>query len=221
MLGFIKGKLISKHEDTLQGIVLAHRVGYEISFPKNLFERLTVGEIVGIWLHTHVREDALTLFGFASEAEKYFFRILLGVSGLGPKTAMSLLTEHGADKLFRLILNKDADAISEAQGVGKKLAQRLVLDLSGKVEKLALIQMAATKEPLAAKSAEVLSPKRQLREDLSSALLHLGYAPNQIKGTLDKMFDKDDIEKAGFESCLKGALKEMSGRLPASESFHA
>ena len=212
MLGYLEGKLLTKNPDTLQGIVLSGHVGYEITVPKTLFETLVPETSVTFWIHTHVREDQLVLFGFAAEAEKQFFRVLLGVSGLGPKTALSLIGEHGAEKLVQLIAHKDTDAISEAPGVGKKLAQKIVLDLASKVEKLAWLDKLPRTVSSAAPARPILSPERQLREDLSSALANLGYHPQQVKNTLDKMFDRDDTAAQGFASCLKTALQEMSGR---------
>src|SRR4051812_29844725 len=103
MLGFVEGKVISKNIETSQCIVLCHGTGYELSLSKKTLDIVTVGETRSFWLHTHVREDLLVLFGFDTETEKLFFRVLLSVSGLGPKTALSLLSEHGAAKLSQLI----------------------------------------------------------------------------------------------------------------------
>jgi holliday junction DNA helicase RuvA len=213
MLGYLQGKIISKNPDSGSCVVLMHRLGFEVTVPKRLGGQLLVGQKVSFWIHTHVREDALTLFGFATELEKHFFRQLVGVSGLGPKTALSLLGEHGAEKLIHLILEKESSEIAKAPGVGKKLAERLILELSGKIEKWAWIEKRPEVEACAAIAA---SPKRQLREDLSSALAHLGYVPAQIKSTLDKLLENQDLEEIGFEACLKAALQEMSGRVTKS-----
>ncbi|NBY20989.1 Holliday junction branch migration protein RuvA [bacterium] len=140
MLGFIEGKIISKSIETSQAVVLCAGVGYEITLSKQTLEMTHVNSNVSFWIHTHVREDALILFGFFSEAEKQLFRILIGVSGLGPKTALSLLSEHGPEKLIQLIVHKRISEIAEAPGVGKKLAERLSLELSTKLGKLAWIQ---------------------------------------------------------------------------------
>src|SRR5690606_988464 len=122
VLGYLSGTLLSKNSETAQATVLADRVGYEVTLVRPLFDRLSLQQPVALWLHTHVREDALVLFGFESEKERGFFRMLIGVQGLGPKHALSLLAEHGAAGLARHIAGGNSAAIAQASGVGKKLA---------------------------------------------------------------------------------------------------
>ena len=155
-----------------------------------------------------VREDALVLFGFKTREEKDFFKLLLSVSGLGPRHGLSLLTEHGPNGLCQLILSKDTKGIASAHGVGKKLAERMVLDLSAKVEKLEWSSpMSST---TASSKAGPVDPRGQLFGDLSSALANLGFAPNDIRGTLQRMFDAQSVENLGFETCIRTALKDLS-----------
>jgi len=211
VIGFVRGKVLSKSLTNTSCVVLAVNVGYELTVSARLFEALRLDQEVSLWLHTHVREDILALYGFPSDEEKQFFRVLLSVNGLGPKHALSLLSEHGWEKLAHYILTKNTAAISEAHGVGKTLAQRIVLDLSAKMEKLALVT-----QPLTAPitdHAPIADLESSLRDDLLSALSHLGYQPNQIKGTLDRLFDDKSLEKLGFEASLKRALAELSGRV--------
>lgn len=208
MLGFLQGKIVSLHPDSLECVVLSGEVGYEIIVPRKTIETLVPNQFVTLWIHTHVREDALVLYGFSNELEKKFFRLLLHVQGFGPKAALALLSEHGVDRLTHLILEKNAGEISNAPGIGKKLAERLVLELGGKIEKLTWL-VDIKKNPTHVKPQ---SMDRQLRDDLSSALTHLGYAPNQIKNGLDKLFEKKEVEKEGFENLLRTMLKDMSGR---------
>jgi len=208
MIGFLHGKVLSKALESSQAVIANEAIGYEVTLSKLLFERLTVGEMVTLWIHTHVREDILQLYGFESENQKQLFRVLISVSGLGPRTALSLISEHGPDRLVQYIINKDTSSISEASGVGKKLAERIALELSAKMEKLSwAMQLQKISTPV---SAAALDPSRQLREDLTSALLNLGYPPNQVKGTLDRILEEEST--LGFEGWLKNALKEMSGR---------
>jgi len=214
MVGYLHGKILSKQPETNQCLLITGGVGYELTLPARVFDTLTEGQEVSLWVHTHAREDILMLYGFGSEAEKQFFRLLLGVSGLGPKTALSLLSEHGAHRLPQLIIAKEADEIATASGVGKKLAQRLTLELASKLEKMTwVIQLEKVSEE---NRSVALSPKRQLRDDLSSALTNLGYVPQQIKVALDRLFDREENQDLGFEACLKGALKELSSRPLAS-----
>lgn len=215
MLGFVRGKVLSKSLTNTTCVVLSAQVGYEVTLSSRLFDSLRLDQEVSLWLHTHVREDILALYGFPSDEEKQFFRVLLSVSGLGPKHALSLLSEHGWEKLAHYILTKNTAAICEAHGVGKTLAQRIVLDLSAKVEKLALVSA-----PLMAPvtdHAPLANLESSLREDLTSALSHLGYQPNQVRTTLDRLFDEKTLESLGFEASLKRALAELSGRSPVTE----
>lgn len=215
MLGYIEGKVIAKNEETHQCVVKMLRVGFDVTLTPRLFDSIEVGGRVALWLHTHVREDILALYGFGSDAERLFFKQLLGVSGLGPKTALSLLSEHGVQRLIQLLVKKDSDSISSAAGVGKKLAQRLVLELAGKMEKWTWLEAAKKETPLSP-STTPTDAKPEMREDLSSALLNLGYLPVHIKNTLDKILDKEGLETEGFEICLRRALREMSNRAFAS-----
>jgi Holliday junction DNA helicase RuvA len=213
MLGYIQGIILSKSPESNHCVVLAGDVGYEVLMPKNLYDGLVVNAPTKLWIYTHVREDQITLFGFTLESEKVFFRQLLGVSGLGPKGALSLLGEHGVEKLVHYVITKQSSMIAEAPGIGKKLAERLILELSGKIEKWTWV---GSLPKLAKTSPEVgkIVPT-SVRDDLSSALMHLGYQPNHVKMTLDKLFAEDSFERQGFENCLKSALKEMSGRTKA------
>jgi Holliday junction DNA helicase RuvA len=214
MLGFLQGKIVSRNADTSACILLCHRVGYELTVPRHVFETLQVGDKTALWVHTHVREDALTLYGFSTESEKHFFRVLLSASGVGPKVAMALLTEHGPERLAQSIVHKEIDVISEAPGVGKKLAQKLVLELSSKVEKLMLSLSLgfAPKTVTRVPRVEDVPPERQLKDELASALQNLSFHPTQVKTVLDRLFAQDELAARGFESVLKAALQELGGR---------
>ena len=218
MLGYIQGTILSKSPESNHCVVLAGDVGYEILMPKNLYDGLVINTPTRLWIYTHVREDQITLFGFTLESEKIFFRQLIAVSGLGPKGALSLLGEHGVERLVHYVVTKQSSMIAEAPGIGKKLAERLILELSGKIEKWAWV---ASLPKVARTPAETaIASETPLRDDLSSALLHLGYQPNHVKLTLDKLFSDEAFEQRGFESCLKTALKEMSGRTKALRGGH-
>ncbi|MCB0404041.1 MAG: Holliday junction branch migration protein RuvA [Bdellovibrionales bacterium] len=212
MIGFLRGKLLSKNPENLQCVVLAQDVGYELTLHKKLFLNLIPDAEVSLFVHTHMKESVFAFYGFASEEEKQFFRVLLSVSGLGPKSALSLLGEHGAQPLAQLILQKNSAEISRAQGIGKKTAERIVLELKTKVEKLAWlskIQDNLRHNP----ESEAPTLSQSLREDLSLALVHLGYQPNQFKQTLDSFCEKEDLGKVSFEAALKRLLADLSGRI--------
>lgn len=205
MLGFIRGQIVSKNEESSQCVVVAGQVGYEITVSRAELGAASLGSEVSFWLHTHVREDILALFGFSSDLEKQFFRILLMVSGLGPKTAMALLAEHGVHRLVRLVIEKNYPEIAKAPGVGKRLAERVVLELSGKLEKLAFFKNVDSK----ALAGGTLRDK-PLREDLYSALVNLGYPAHTVRATLDLAFEQ--AEFTDFEVALRSMLKEMYRR---------
>jgi holliday junction DNA helicase RuvA len=213
VIGFLSGKVRSKSLDSTQITLMAYRVGYEVVVPATFFDRLSVGARAELWVHSHVREDTFALYGFATEAEKLFFRLLLGVSGLGPKSALALLSEHGAENLAHHIRVEDAVSLSSAPGIGKKLAQKIILDLQPKVEKLAWV--AGIARPRDSERTAVASSAYPLRDDLASALLNLGFAPHQIKPAVERVFEREEAEKEGFEVCLKLALKEMGTRAVA------
>jgi Holliday junction DNA helicase RuvA len=208
MLGYLQGKILSKSHDNHTCTLLSHRIGFEIIVSKRHFEQIKEGEKTSLWIHTHVREDALTLFGFSSEREKVFFRLLLTVSGLGPKIALSLLSEFGTSEIAKHIRLQDANSLSQAPGIGKKLAQRILLDLSSKIEKMIEWEVPLTKTEKI--STASFSAEDNLRENLFSALLNLGYQNQPIKNVLDRILE--DSKNADFESHLKSALKELSHR---------
>lgn len=217
MIGYLSGKCVSKNRDGRQCVVLCDRVGYEVTVPGALLDHVQIDTDLQLFIHTHVREDVLTLFGFLTEHDKALFRLLLSASGLGPKTALSLVEHHGALRLVSLITEKDVNELSEAPGVGKKLAQRIILELSAKIEKWAFLQDLKPSEQVR-RSSETAPAPTSLKTDLSSALTHLGYPPHQIRNVLERLLSEEENEKLGFETCLKSALKELSGRgLPGGE----
>ncbi len=210
MIGYLKGKVLAKNPDTLQATFLAHRVGYELHIAQPFFDLLLVGEKAEAWVHTHVREDTFALYGFRSESEKHFFRLLLTVSGLGPKSNLALLSEHGTEKLALYIRGQDATSISSAPGIGKKIAQKIILELQPKIEKLSWIALSSrTSRQTQPTVGEAVQP---LREDLASALVNLGFTPGQVKPAVERVLDREESENPGFEKCLRLALKELNTR---------
>jgi len=211
MLGFLEGKIISKNSDSLRCVILVGNLGYELTLSKKVLDSLTLNETSALWVETIAKENSLTLYGFNTEREKKFFKLLIGVTGLGPKTALSLINEHGVESLVHLIVKKDPKEISTAPGVGKKSAERIILELSTPVEKWMHLEQIVSKttDP----SAMPVLASHGLREDLYSALLNLGYLPHQVKNILEKLFQDDRMEKLEFEKCLRWALKEISNRV--------
>lgn len=206
MIGYLEGKLISKSIDNTQCVIQAQNIGYEITLPKIFFEKLVLNQTLAVWVHTHVREDILSLYGFESEQAKATFRLLLSVSGLGPKTALALLSENSSEKIFESILYKDESVLCETPGVGKKLAQKIILELSNKVEKMSFVSNLQKSKT----SDSSVSIETSVKTDLASALVHLGYSMPQVKPVIENMFGSTpEIE---FDLALKQALKTLSNR---------
>jgi Holliday junction DNA helicase RuvA len=171
MIGRLRGRLSARGPAAV--LVEVNGVGYEINVsPRTQVELPGVGEEVVIHTHLHLREDGMSLYGFASEAERDLFRVLLTASGIGPKLALGILGSMSVTELRRAIANDDVDALTVVPGVGKRSAQKLVLELKPRLEQ---------------EEASVLagdSATSQVRQALES----LGYSPAEIRevwGSLD------------------------------------
>lgn len=132
MIGFLKGKIISSKPTKI--LIDVNGVGYEINISINTFENITAKEAVSLFIHTIVREDSITLFGFYTEAEKDMFDLLISVNGIGPKIALSILSGIRTDDLKNAIQSGDLTRILAVPGIGRKTAERLVLELRSKVD---------------------------------------------------------------------------------------
>src|SRR5258708_18227746 len=154
MIGRLTGRVAAQEAD---GVVLdVGGVGYELAVPLGTLGRARVDEVgrVTLWVHTHVREDALALFGFADETERAAFRALVGVSNVGPKIAVAVLGALPAADLARAVARRDLAALTAISGIGKKIAERLLLELR---DKLPLAAPAGAATVQAASSAPVTS----------------------------------------------------------------
>jgi Holliday junction DNA helicase RuvA len=160
VIAHIRGKLISKHPN--QAIVEAAGIGYDVAITVPTFSELpALGSEVALHVHTHVREDALALFGFLRASEKQLFEKLISVSGIGPKLAITVLSGMAADSMVAAIRGNDVAQLTKIPGIGKKTAERMVLELRDKLESF-------TAAPAAA-------PVSAVEEDVISALENLGY----------------------------------------------
>lgn len=162
MIAHLRGRLLSKHPN--QAIVETAGVGYEITISVPTFSELpATGGEVALHIHTHVREDALALYGFLRQSEKQIFEKLLSVSGIGPKLAITILSGMPADEMAGAIRNNDVAKLTRIPGIGKKTAERMVLELRDKMPKEMFGEAAAL---------PAISPAE---EDVLSALVNLGY----------------------------------------------
>jgi holliday junction DNA helicase RuvA len=166
MIAHLRGKLLAKHPN--QAIVETGGVGYDVSISIPTFSDLPgVGNDVALHIHTHVREDQITLYGFRQSAEKQLFEKLITVSGIGPKLAITILSGMPADEMVAAIRGNDIARLTRIPGIGKKTAERMVLELKDKLDMFPGVPRAAA----ATKPGDALSAVEQ---DVLSALLNLG-----------------------------------------------
>ena len=175
MIALLRGILLEKHPN--QAIVETGGVGYDVTIPVSTFTRLPEpGKEVQLRIHTHVREDALALYGFVTQDEKALFEKLIGVSGIGPTLAVKILSGLAAPDLINFIRRAEVDRLVRIPGVGKKTAERMVLELRDKLP-------AATGEETGTPAEAALSAVDQ---DVLSALLNLGCGRSQAEAAVRK-----------------------------------
>jgi Holliday junction DNA helicase RuvA len=195
MIGFLRGQVFEKHPNRL--IVDVAGVGYDVQVPLSTF--YTAGEPgaeIALRIHTHVREDQLALYGFATPLELTMFERLIGVSGIGPKLALAVLSGIESRDLMAAIQRNDLARLTGIPGVGKKTAERMCVELRDRLPKA----MIASDAPP--------SPGDALRDDLVSALINLGYHRQNIDKSLDKLLSGAGDQR--FEDVLRSALKDLS-----------
>jgi Holliday junction DNA helicase RuvA len=198
MIAFLRGRVLEKHPNRV--IVDVNGVGYDLAVPLSTF--YTAGEPgaeITLRVHTHVREDQLALFGFATTLELTVFERLISISGIGPKLALAVLSGIEPRELVGAVQRSDVERLTRIPGVGKKTAERIVLELRDRLPKA--MEAVATGGPAP-------TAGDTLRDDLTSALTNLGYHRPAIDKVLEKtLADRSD---ARFEDVLRAALKELS-----------
>lgn len=200
MYAYIKGTVAALAQDS--AVIDNGGIGYRIFMPGGSLQELSVGDERKIYTHFAVREDAMQLFGFLTEDDLNVFRLLLGVSGVGPKGALGVLSVMNADDLRFAVLSDDAAGISRAPGIGKKTAQKVILELKDKMDlRDAFERKAAHTEEAAARADG--SPQAEA----VLALTALGYGNTEALRAVRKAASA--IQDADTESLLKAALKEL------------
>lgn len=193
MIAYLKGTISQKRPN--QVVVDIDGVGYCAAIPLTTYFRLgEVGQPVELFIHTHLSDNALSLFGFMTAEEKDLFLKLIGISGIGPKLAMNILSGIEAADLEDAIQKSDIARISLIPGIGKKTALRIAMELQDKIEK---------KEKLLAVKGS------QEKEDLISALMNLGFRRKEIERVVDETI-RAHSEEIGFEKLLRECLKKMA-----------
>ena len=206
MIGRLTGKVTEEDDGGI--VVDVNGVGYEVIVPLGTIGRCRPDEDgrVTLFVHTHVREDALTLFGFASDGDRVAFRTLIGVSNVGPKTAIQVLSALPAHELGQAIARKELGKLTSISGVGKKTAERLLLELK---DKLPILEAAAPRGGAAASVNAVKPPApASTAELLSRALQNMGYRAGEADRAIEQLGAK--IGEMPLPDLIKEALGVLS-----------
>jgi len=197
VIGYLEGRL--KHLDATLAVVLAGGVGYEVHVSLQTYYRLEGKGDAALEIYTHVRDDVLALYGFATPQEKYAFEKLIGIAGIGPTLAQKILSGIDAPDLADAVARADARKLSSIPGVGKKTAERICLELRDK-----LVVGEAAKD-----AAPAVATRTSIDDDVHSALVNLGYRPKDADAALD-VARKQLGGDAEFSAVLKAALRQLT-----------
>jgi Holliday junction DNA helicase RuvA len=195
MIGQLRGRLAEKRPN--QVLVDVGGVGYVVQVPLSTYAAL--GELhteVTLLIHTHVREDALALYGFVSSREKHFFEMLLSASGVGPSLALKILSGMSVEELVPAIRGSDLARLTRIPGVGRKTAERIVVELKDKLETVAV----ETERPASSPAG--------IEADVVSALVNLGYEARLAENAVAEA--KREVGASNFEKLLRAALQALS-----------
>jgi Holliday junction DNA helicase RuvA len=197
MIAFLRGRVLDKHPNRI--VVDVNGVGYELYVPLSTYYDVgDVGSDISLRVHTHVREDSLQLFGFLTPLEQLLFERLIAISGIGPKLAIAVLSGIDSRELVGSVQRADVARLTRIPGVGKKTAERIVLELKDRLGDVAVPQA----------DADALPPTAdRLRDDLVSALENLGYHRPLAEKAADAA--RARAGGAAFEDALKSALREL------------
>jgi Holliday junction DNA helicase RuvA len=198
MIGRLKGIIVDKNAPQI--IIDINGLGYEVETPLSTFCRLRLGETEVLWTHLVVREDAQLLYGFSEKEERALFRLLLKISGVGPKLALALLSGMEPAALLRCIESQDITTLTKIPGVGKKTAERLMIELRDRIKDLTPHSATAT-ERLTLTSP--LSPVAEAEQ----ALMALGYKPLEAQKAVALVKSQHDDTAGLIRAALKAMIK--------------
>jgi holliday junction DNA helicase RuvA len=201
MIGQLRGQLLAKKPNLV--VVDVHGIGYEVHISLTSFYDLpSEGSEVMLKVHTHVREDALMLFGFLSQREKDLFLKLIGISGIGPKLAITILSGAKVEEFAQAIAEGNVTRLTAIPGVGRKTAERLVLEMKGQITPFLMPgQPQGPNEPMKMDA---------LQEDIVSALVNLGYPRPAAERALAGVLRSGECERR-FEDLLRATLRRLAG----------
>ncbi len=201
MIGMLRGKV---WELLPNGLVMdVQGVGYEMTVPNSLLSKLYIGQETVIYTQVVIREDDLALYGFSSGSEKNLFLTLISVSGIGPKAGMAILSTFDSEQIEQAIATEDVNLLTRVPGIGKKTAQRLVLELKEKYKDRALKGLNKAESPLSGGSGSN-------SWDALEALMALGYSQEEGKRALQRIEDRDALT---LEEQIRTALQYLAERL--------
>src|SRR5262245_33806566 len=201
MIAFLRGRVLDKQPNRI--ILDVNGVGYDVQIPLSTFYEVgEEGTEVSLRIYTHVREDTLQLYGFISDVERQVFELLIGISGIGPKLAISILSGMDSRELIVAVQRADVARLTAIPGIGKKTAERIVLELKDRLSQLAAPAVVGT---------PAVSAGDRLRTDLLSALENLGYHRQQVERVITSVTTASDASAADvtFEQALRNALREL------------
>jgi Holliday junction DNA helicase RuvA len=225
MIGYLQGEVLDSSDGkTIVGIGEKNngRVGYLVTVPQSAeYQAHIVGQSVELFIYSHVREDAFDLYGFNSRMEKNLFLTLLDVNGIGPKSAMGILSAVNPQSLIEAIINEDQAYLTRIPGIGKKTAERVMVELKDKVRK----KVEAGEFPInspshstsptstvgksSSSTAGIARQELELISDAKAALVGLGYRENDIYPLLRKILEESQPRFRKAEDLVKGALRHL------------
>lgn len=186
MIAYLKGRVLTITSET--AIIEVGGVGYELYCSGGAFRKITVGEIVELYTYLQVKEDGVTLFGFASPKEKELFLKVISVSGVGPKMGIAILTGLSADEFTQAIATADVKRLSAVKGLGKKTAEKIVLELHGKISAAEVISASA--DPISAAIDLGVQSVSAQDEEAISALMGLGFTKNESANAVKRAHEQ-------------------------------
>jgi len=209
VIGLLRGSAVLRTGES-EVIVDVGGVGYRVTVTPTTAAALAgAGSEATLYVHTHVREDAIVLYGFAHDDERRCFEVLLGSHGVGPALALAILAMLSPAALSTAVLEDDIETLCTVQGVGRKTAARLLIELKSRLDlpDLSGVPGIGPLDGVGDGVGEVVRAARSSRAEARAALSELGYAPDEIRGALDGL--RDDV---GVEEMLRLALRELASR---------
>jgi holliday junction DNA helicase RuvA len=201
MIARLSGILIEK--SVTQCVVDVRGVAYRVVIPLTTFYELPeIGQTVVIHIHTHVREDAIHLYGFHMQEEREVFELMISVSGIGPKLAVNILSGIAGGELVRAVTEEDLKRLIGIPGVGKKTAERMILELKDKAAKI--------RQETSLAGTDMSKTGGQVKDDALSALVNLGYRGSAVKEVVDRII-REAQEPPSLDRLLKQALQILAG----------